>query len=73
MSKRWVMYESSNRLDCPSCGDELEVYTNLSDKEIKEGFYLDGDSVRCVDQRCDLKDGQVTCDNETEPYINGDW
>ncbi len=60
--KRWVIYESPNRLYCPCCRDEIEVYTKLSDKEIKEGIYTVGDEVKCVDHRCKLKDCNVSGD-----------
>jgi len=69
MEKRWVKYDCEYLLDCPLCGDVIEVFTSLSDDEIREGLYEDSDSVRCTDQNCDLKNGQVTVDKETEPYI----
>lgn len=49
--------------ECPECGGhDLETET-----EAPEGQVQDGDLVRC--RECG-QGGNVSCDSETEPYIN---
>ncbi len=73
MKERWIVYDCENSLECPCCGDELQILTTLPDSEIEKGMYLDGDSAVCLARNCDLKNGQISCDGESDPYINGDW
>ncbi len=71
--ERWVIYDRKDRLDCPCCGDDISILTTLSESEIEIGLYQDGDSVKCLSRGCDLANGQISCDSETEAYVNGDW
>ena len=49
--------------ECPECGGhDLETETKAP-----EGQAMDGDSVRC--RECG-QTGTVSCDSETDPYIN---
>ena len=45
---------------CPDCGDDLEVYTDLPD-----GSFYDGDKVRCVG--CGQR-GYMTVDEDFTGY-----
>jgi len=69
MEKRWVKYNHDNALMCPCCDDVIEIFTNLSNSDIEKCLYMDSDSARCTDERCDFKHGQVSGDSETAPYI----
>lgn len=69
MKERLVEYTSENRLTCPCCDDELSVLTDLTDGEVEAGMYQDGDSVYCIDKRCEMVEGSITVDEES-CYVN---
>jgi len=44
-SERWV---DCNLDTCPNCGDDLIMFTSLTDKEISDNKYKDSDIVKCA-------------------------
>lgn len=60
MPKNWVTVEWDN---CPYCGNIPEILTDCK----KEGYFYDGDDVRCVECGCP---GYFSCDEEEHGYIN---
>ncbi len=49
--KEWRI---NKELECPECGDCMEVYTDKQDNELKKYPY-DGDKCKCCDPNCDFE------------------
>jgi hypothetical protein len=73
MKIRKVIYSHKDRLDCPCCGGDVNIATTLTQNDIDNNLYMDGDEVICLDPQCYLDNGQITCDSETLAQITGDW
>lgn len=66
MSKEnWVL---ADEFECGECGASAEVLTSSK----KEGYYFDGDNVRCTE--CDLKGGiDIHEDEDGNAYAFLQW
>lgn len=75
LGRRWIQYDNCDdrRLTCPCCSGDLIVLTDLTNREINDCLYQDGDKVKCTEESCDLENGYVSCDGEEPPSIDGDW
>ena len=67
--KRNVKY--NNGLTYPCCSSDVVVETSLSDSEIKNGLYMDGDSFFC-EGCCEISDAMVVVDDH-EAYLSGEY
>jgi N6-adenosine-specific RNA methylase IME4 len=48
---------------CPECGWSLEVFS----EDHRDGWAIDGDPVRCVNEECKAK-GHISADAEDDCY-----
>jgi hypothetical protein len=67
-TSRWV---DCNLEDCPNCGGQLRMFTNMTDEEIAKSYYQDGDSVQCEDG-CSAE-GLYMSVSDGEAFVNGLW
>ena len=70
MNKRKVIYSHPDALTCPVCDGQIEVETRLSQEEIDDNYYTDGDAIYCMEEDCKLIDGQIV--NFGDAYASGE-
>lgn len=57
--------------DCPFCGSDLEVLTDLPEGEPQQAW--DGDEVRCTES-CEAENLHMSVDmDDGHGWIGGDW